>query len=658
MPLPAPNLDDRSFQDILDEARRRIPQYCPEWTDHNLSDPGITLLELFAWMTDLLLYRLNRVPDKNYIKFLDLLGLRLEPARAAGVDLTFRLTAPQPEDIVIPAGTAVGTVRTEADLSVSFATDRDLAIRVPQVTHILACREGTRFHDYRAALSSHQQGLGIFSDHPRPDDGLYLGFGNDLSAHTLAVSLRCRIEGIGVDPTDPPLAWESWDGVEAGWVPVRLQQDGTGGLNRDGVVILDLPSSAGPTIVDGRVAYWLRCRVLNPRPGQAGYSDTPRLLEVGVQSLGASGPASHSFRVVGEELGATDGHPGQTLTLQTVPILPRRAGEQLEVQDHNGVYQPWTEVPDFGGSGPDDPHYVLDEVSGAVEFGPRIRSPRGEERQYGRTPPAGRKVRFSSYRTGGGTVGNVGARTLSQLKSSIPYVQWVTNYLPATGGSNTEDLEHAKWRAPRLLRTRERAVTAEDFEVLARDASSGVARARCLPVRGSGGGQDGLAAAPGTVRLQIVPALPTEARPVSLELVQLSTRVRSEVQSFLDERRLLTTELLLEAPTYTWISVVARIRARPTASPERLQQQTAAALYRYIHPTTGGPDGEGWPFGRELVAGELYPVLNAVEGVQFVEEIALRQFDPTTGNVGALVTRLAPGNDGLLCSAQHELRVE
>ena len=284
------------------------------------------------------------------------------------------------------------------------------------------------------------------------------------------------------------------------------------------------------------------CRVLNPRPGQAGYSDTPRLLEVGVQSLGASGPASHSFRVVGEELGATDGHPGQTLTLQTVPILPRRAGEQLEVQDHNGVYQPWTEVPDFGGSGPDDPHYVLDEVSGAVEFGPRIRSPRGEERQYGRTPPAGRKVRFSSYRTGGGTVGNVGARTLSQLKSSIPYVQWVTNYLPATGGSNTEDLEHAKWRAPRLLRTRERAVTAEDFEVLARDASSGVARARCLPVRGSGGGQDGLAAAPGTVRLQIVPALPTEARPVSLELVQLSTRVRSEVQSFLDERRLLALD--------------------------------------------------------------------------------------------------------------------
>ena len=102
MPLPAPNLDDRRFQDILDEARRLIPRYCPEWTDHNLSDPGITLLELFAWMTDLLLYRLNRVPDKNYIKFMDLLGIRLEPARAATTDITFRLSGPRPEDTLIP----------------------------------------------------------------------------------------------------------------------------------------------------------------------------------------------------------------------------------------------------------------------------------------------------------------------------------------------------------------------------------------------------------------------------------------------------------------------------------------------------------------------------------------------------------------------------
>ncbi|MEZ4634889.1 MAG: hypothetical protein R2856_07930 [Caldilineaceae bacterium] len=97
MSLPTPNLDDLRFQkDLVDEARRRIIQYCPEWTDYNLSDPGITLIELFAWMTELMVYRLNRVPDKNYVKFMELLGITLRPASSARTELTFRLSVPFP----------------------------------------------------------------------------------------------------------------------------------------------------------------------------------------------------------------------------------------------------------------------------------------------------------------------------------------------------------------------------------------------------------------------------------------------------------------------------------------------------------------------------------------------------------------------------------
>src|SRR5438477_8116276 len=105
MPLETPRLDDRRFQDIVDEAKSRIPRYCPEWTDHNISDPGVTLIELFAWMTDLLLYRINRIPDRNYIAFLNLMGVRLAAPRPAVADITFRLSAAQPETIVIPHGT-------------------------------------------------------------------------------------------------------------------------------------------------------------------------------------------------------------------------------------------------------------------------------------------------------------------------------------------------------------------------------------------------------------------------------------------------------------------------------------------------------------------------------------------------------------------------
>src|SRR5437588_3877796 len=137
MALPVPNLDDRRFQDLVDDAKRLVQQKCPEWTDHNVSDPGVTLIETFAWMTDQVLYRLNRVPDRNYVKFLELIGVHLEPAQAAVAQLLFRLSAPQPETVVIPRGTSVATVRSETREAISFATQGDLVVRVPQLGYLL-----------------------------------------------------------------------------------------------------------------------------------------------------------------------------------------------------------------------------------------------------------------------------------------------------------------------------------------------------------------------------------------------------------------------------------------------------------------------------------------------------------------------------------------
>ena len=128
MSLPVPNLDDRRFQDLVDDAKRLVQQRCPEWTDHNVSDPGVTLIEAFAWMTDQLLYRLNRVPDRNYVKFLELIGVRLFPPTAARAPVTFWLSAPQPETVTIPAGTEVATVRTGTEPAIVFSTTADLPI--------------------------------------------------------------------------------------------------------------------------------------------------------------------------------------------------------------------------------------------------------------------------------------------------------------------------------------------------------------------------------------------------------------------------------------------------------------------------------------------------------------------------------------------------
>src|SRR5690242_10003854 len=131
MPLPTPSLDDRHFQDIVDQVKSMIPRYCPEWTDHNVSDPGVTLIELFAWMTDMLLYRVNQVPDKNYIKFMELLGIKLEGPRAASAPVTFYLSAAQPGEVTIAADTEVATVRTETNPAIIFTTESALALRPP-----------------------------------------------------------------------------------------------------------------------------------------------------------------------------------------------------------------------------------------------------------------------------------------------------------------------------------------------------------------------------------------------------------------------------------------------------------------------------------------------------------------------------------------------
>jgi len=109
--IPVPNLDDRTHKEIVEEAKRLIPQYCPEWTNFNPSDPGVTLVELFAWMTEMVIYRLNKVTDKNFIAFLNLMGVRLQAPQPARALLQFTLVRGAPAQLVM-AGTPVSTPAT------------------------------------------------------------------------------------------------------------------------------------------------------------------------------------------------------------------------------------------------------------------------------------------------------------------------------------------------------------------------------------------------------------------------------------------------------------------------------------------------------------------------------------------------------------------
>ncbi len=653
MSLQAPKLDDRKFQDIVTEARSKIPLYCPKWTDYNLSDPGITVIEMFAWMVDMLLYRLNRVPDKNYIKLMDMIGIRLEPPRPSTVDITFRLSTPQPQVVTIPIGTEIATVRTEAQESVSFTTDHDFTILVPTLAYALTTPDCKTFVDITTALKNPDRKVSVFQEVPKENNAFYLGFAEDLALHTLMLTFESSIEGIGVNPKDPPWAWEYWDGEYERWELMRLESDTTGGLNTNGEVIVHLPASSAWSEINGLNAMWIRCRAVQPRSTQSAYTSSPRVKNIVAESFGCTVRASQSMKVKNETVGRSRGIPSQTFQLRNIPVLKRDPGETIEVELDDGEFEPWQEVPDFSESGPDDKHFTLDGISGEIQFGPVIKQPSGGERQYGAIPPGGRRIRLSSYRAGGGIIGNVGESTITVLKSSIPYVDWVNNYEPAKGGLDAETLDLAKLRVPQVLRTNTRAVTAEDFEYLAVQASPKVARAKCISP-----GTDKDSPAPGSVRVVLVPTVPESECTTSIpsEHLEVTRKTRDEVMAYLDDRRLLGVHLEIADPRYIYVSVEAHINVR-----RGYQQQTVPevekSLYKYLNPICGGTDGKGWPFGRSLNVAEINACLQNIENVDYIGDVKIFVVNPQT-NEKREAKRVDVPPDGVICSLKHVIVVE
>jgi len=666
MSLPTRNLDDRTFQDIVDEAKKRIAASCPEWTDHNVSDPGVTLVELFAWMTEMIFYRLNQVPEKNYIKFLELLGLKLREPESARTEVTFYLSLPQLQTLVVPRLTEVATVRTETRPSVIFSTDEDLEIRPPKLISLITAKAPVKPGEKAPSPQEHNlQHLGVagfdlsaFGNPPREGDALYFGFENDLSNHVLGLDMTCLIAtGLGIDPTNPPWQWEGWHGGEGEkrWLPAVVEEDGTGGMNQTGLIRLRLPHLALRDFARRR-AYWARCRIIEPTVSGTNYEKSPRISNVVARSWGVSGWATHASIIRNEALGRSDGSPGQVFKLEHAPLLRRAKEETIELRSTGEErWDPWVEVPDFADSGPNDKHFTLDSASGEVHFGPALREPDGSTHSYGALPPRGGEIRFSAYRYGGGVVGNVQANTLTVLKTSIPYIDRVINHADAIGGIDAETIEHAQLRAPQLLRSRGRAVTTADYEALTEHlADPRVQRARCIQPEAGGESEGPLA---GQIYLLLVPKVNRPERRISPEQLLIPDDLRESVRRYLDDYRLLTVRLDIREPEYLWVAVEIVITASPSADPQRVQADVEKRLYRFLNPITGGVDGDGWIFGRALYPSDVYTCLQTIHGLEFIEALHLYQVRPN-GSRSEITGRLQLPLHGLVASAEHRVEVK
>jgi len=675
MPLPTPELDNRTSQSIVDEAKRLIPQFCPEWTDHNVSDPGVTLIELFAWMTEMLLYRVNQVPAKNYIKFLEMLGLKLRPPQAAEVNVTFYLSAPldqlssQPK---LEAGMEVATARTELKNAVVFSTLEDLNLHSPQLGSALtysqrASTEERIQHDLKT-LREPDGVITMFSNPPvhasenREGDAFCLVFANNLSRHVVSLSLEFREgEVVGVTPDNPPRVWQAWENDELRWVNCPLESDGTRGLTQNGEIILRLPEMAKKT-EQGVTGYWLRCALTQPAIKEHRYANSPALRhEINAHTLGGTVRARHAVTVMDEFLGVSDGSPGQRFQFPNFPLLPRNPhSDYLTVsgEPDQSAATGWMEVSDFGDSNETCLHYTIDDLTGVLSLGPALRQPDGSMQRFGKVPARGAELRFARYSYGGGADGNVKAESIVVQKSAKPYISKVINWEPAIGGRDAESLEQAILRVPAMLRSHERAVTAEDYEYHAK-IIAGVADAYCVGpglIRDKATEQDKKKTfreelpKPGEVHLYVLPQVGHSAT-LRFDQLKLDETVRQRVQTELQIRSVLGVTVKVMPVRIVEISVEAKLVSRDRVSGESLKRQAQQAIEQFLNPFTGGPHGNGWRQVSRLHKSDLYRLLLNLPMVEHIEEIFIKR-----GPVGETISALELGQI-VVCSGEHKIEV-
>lgn len=673
MPLIAPVLDDRSFDDLRNELVNRIPVFNPEWTDYNRSDPAITLLELFAYQGEGLQFRFNQIPEATQIAFLRLLDLPLLPARPASGLLRFTTKVAPGVALYggdqVKAGKVLFTLDDDAQIwpldCVTVARQPDTMPDETTEPELFAAVQGTldavalaqpdldSIATYRSVLLEADGStpdvdfentvdgcvwVAVLKDplltlEPAAGHAIRLNLGFSPAAVYPSLDEVSACPGSG-SARGPSLEWRissktlAPDGSPR-YLPVRVAGDSTAGFTEEGVVRLELPLKlddvglppvppelAGtgefpPQLDDKRAdQVWFWIRIWR--------SDQSRIGSVRLICLNAAS-CLQTVKATPELLGSGSGQPGQMFQLANSPVLldPLRT-VKLQVEEAGVWNYLWRQQDDLDASGPDDRHFMVDAEAGHIIFGERF-------------PQIGERVRVSEYHYGGGSAGNVPALAISKfgdlLAGPAPAAPMkrpnevdikVLNPLAFDNGVDSESIEDGLQRIPGELRRRTRAVTRDDFSELAM-MTPGIklGRAECLPLFHA---PSRVSPRPGVVSVVIWPARdplhPNAPLPDSYQL--------RRVCEWLDTKRLVTTELYVIPPTYRRIAVSLAVKVREGYGLDAVRDWVELVLRQYLAPLPPyGPDGGGWPLGRRVFDRELEGVAMQVEGVEYVDSLRL-----------------------------------
>lgn len=276
-----------------------------------------------------------------------------------------------------------------------------------------------------------------------------------------------------------------------------------------------------------------------------------------------------------------------------------------EIKDNTGkikeIWIRWEAVEDITGSDPRSRDYMVDRSMGMVTFG---------DGENGMIPPIGKDNIRADYKSGGGVEGNLPANEITVLKSPIGGIDHIINNESSEGGSDTELLEEVFERGPHLIKHRDRAVTREDFERLAREASNYIARTKCVPE--------------GNALYIIVIPKGEEDKPLP------SMGLKEIVKNHLLSRslNLISAERIqIEDPSYVEVQVNADVIPESIEDAIPLEKEILKRLMAYFHPLTGGNEKRGWEFGRNVHISDVYAMLEGIKGVDHVENLELNGDD-------------------------------
>ena len=415
-----------------------------------------------------------------------------------------------------------------------------------------------------------------------------------------------------------PYKWEYRS--PRGWSELSVL-DGTNGFRQSGMIQFIGPPDAIAAPGLGGNLFHVRAHLMQ---GQR-----PQPLPVdGVWINAVWAEQQASPREEREELGISDGNPNQTFSLRRTPVLE---GQVIEVQEWIGRGENWRNfvlgVPEEDLRFERDPatgvttavwvrwhpqthlyktqrderHYSIERARGLIRFGNGV---------HGLVPSAGNRI-IAAYSSGGNAAGNVLTGAISELRTAVPFLQSVTNPIPASGGADIESAEHVRRRGAQWLRHQDRAISTQDCEWLAREASPDVARVCCLPIAGPAG-----QAQRGWITLIIAPNNPD---PQPLPSPEFQRRVRAYLATRVPAT--VAHHVRILAPQYVPVSVRAEIVPSEPGAAAQVESSLRSRLNDFLHPLRGGINGRGWEFGQAVYLSQIARVIESTPGVDYARDI-------------------------------------